>query len=101
MKLRSLLADKIFLMVVLALTVGGLVFLSSASVALSENRFGTIYYFSLRHIFAILTGAALFSAIQTVSYRFWKKISFIILFGALLMMIFVFVPVQICAFIHL
>ncbi|KKW22184.1 MAG: Stage V sporulation protein E (Required for spore cortex synthesis) [Parcubacteria group bacterium GW2011_GWA1_51_12] len=75
MKLRSLLADKIFLMVVLALTVGGLVFLSSASVALSENRFGTIYYFSLRHIFAILVGAALFLAIQTVPYRFWKKLA--------------------------
>jgi len=75
MKLRSLLADKIFLFVISALTVGGLVFVSSASVALSENKFGTIYYFSLRHIFAILTGAALFLAIQTVSYRFWKKIA--------------------------
>src|SRR3989344_2262373 len=75
MKLRSLLADKIFLFVISALTVGGLVFVSSASVALSENKFGTIYYFSLRHIFAILTGAALFLAIQTVSFRFWKKIA--------------------------
>src|SRR3990167_8028080 len=75
MKLRSLLADKIFLFVISALTVGGLVFVSSVYVALSENKFGTIYYFSLRHIFAILTGAALFLAIQTVSYRFWKKIA--------------------------
>ncbi len=91
MKLRSLLADKIFLVVVSALTIGGLVFLSSASVALSENKFGTIYYFSLRHIFAILIGVALFLVIQTVSYRFWKKLALpLMVFSILLLFVILF-----------
>lgn len=77
----------------LLLLIFGLVVLSSAGIVEGQKKFGSSYYY-LTHqlLYGVLPGLGLMFLFYKVDYRFWKKISLIILFGALLMMILVFMP---------
>jgi len=85
--------EKRLLFITLILLAFGLIVLSSAGIIDGDKKFGDSYYYLKKQLlYGVLPGLLLFFLFSKIDYRFWKKISFIILFGALLMMIFVFVP---------
>lgn len=79
--------------ITLVLLIFGLVVLSSAGIVEGQKKFGSSYYY-LNHqiLYGVLPGLALMFLLSKIDYKFWKKISLPILFGALLMMILVFLP---------
>ena len=85
--------EKRLLFITFVLLVFGLVVLSSAGIIDGDKKFGDSYYYLKKQLlYGVLPGLLLFFLFSKVDYRFWKKVSFIILFGSLLLMIFVFVP---------
>ena len=85
--------DKRLLFITLILLVFGLIVLSSAGIIEGDKKFGDSYYYLKKQIlYGVAPGLLLFFLFSKIDYRFWKKISFIILFGSLLLMILVFVP---------
>lgn len=79
--------------VTLLLLIFGLVVLSSAGIVEGQKKFGSAYYY-LNHqlIYGVLPGLILMYLFYKVDYKFWKKVSFPVLFGALTLMILVFIP---------
>jgi cell division protein FtsW len=85
--------EKRLLLITFILLVFGLIVLSSAGIIDGDKKFGDSYYYLKKQLlYGVLPGLLLFFLFSKIDYRFWKKISFIILFGALLLMILVFVP---------
>jgi len=85
--------EKRLLFITLILLVFGLIVLSSAGIIDGDKKFGDSYYYLKKQLlYGVLPGLLLFFLFSKIDYRFWKKISFVILFGSLLLMIFVFVP---------
>ena len=85
--------EKRLLLVTLILLAFGLIVLSSAGIIDGDKKFGDSYYYLKKQLlYGVLPGLLLFFLFSKIDYRFWKKISFIILFGSLLLMILVFVP---------
>jgi len=85
--------QKRLLFVTLILLVFGLIILSSAGIVEGQKKFGSPYYYLSKQIlYGVLPGLFLFFLFSKIDYRFWKKVSFVILFGSLLLMILVFVP---------
>jgi len=77
----------------LVLLIFGLVVLSSAGVVEGQKKFGSPnYYLTHQLLYGILPGLGLMFLFYKIDYKFWKKISLLILFGALLLMILVFIP---------
>jgi len=81
------------LVVILILVVFGLIVLSSAGIIESQKTFGSSYYY-LNHqlLYGVLPGLFLMFLFFKIDYKFWKKVALPILFGTLLMMVFVFLP---------
>src|SRR3989344_3514111 len=85
--------EKRLLLLTFILLAFGLIVLSSAGIIDGDKKFGGSYYYLKKQLlYGVLPGLLLFFLFSKIDYRFWKKISFIILFGSLLLMIFVFVP---------
>ncbi|MBI4158161.1 MAG: putative lipid II flippase FtsW [Candidatus Yanofskybacteria bacterium] len=85
--------ERRLLFITLILLVFGLIVLSSAGIVEGQKKFGSSYYYLSKQIlYGVLPGLLLFFLFSKIDYRFWKKTSFIILFGSLLLMILVFVP---------
>ena len=77
----------------LILLIFGLIVLSSAGIVEGQKKFGSAYYyFNHQLLYGVLPGLALMFLFSKIDYRFWKKISFLILFGALFLMVLVFMP---------
>ena len=89
---RESISDIPFVAISAALIVGGLFFISSASVALSAKRFGNIYYYSLRQLLAILIGLALFLVVQRIPLKFWKRFAVALFSGAVVLLGLVLLP---------
>lgn len=80
-------------MITLILLIFGLIVLSSAGIIDGDKKFGDSYYYLKKQLlYGVLPGLLLFFLFSKIDYRFWKRISFIILFGSLVLMILVFVP---------
>ncbi|MEK7125100.1 MAG: putative lipid II flippase FtsW [Patescibacteria group bacterium] len=75
------------------LLVLGLVMLSSAGIMDGQKKFGSPYYY-LKHqlLFGVLPGLVLAWFLSRINYRFWRGTSWLVLFGALTLMILVFTP---------
>jgi cell division protein FtsW len=85
--------SKAILAITLVLLVFGLVVLSSAGIVDGQKKFGSSYYYLGRQILVgVLPGLALMFVFSKIDYKFWKKVSLPILFGALFLMILVFLP---------
>src|SRR3989344_8121074 len=85
--------EKRLLFITLILLVFGLVVLSSAGIVEGQKKFGdSFYYLKKQVLLGILPGLLLFFLFSKIDYKFWKKISLIVLFVSLLLMIFVFIP---------
>src|SRR3989344_9089298 len=75
------------------LLVFGLTMLSSAGIVDAQRKFGSSYYYFYNQLlFGILPGLLLAYLISRIKYDVWRKISLPILFGALFLMVLVFVP---------
>ncbi len=85
-------AKMIFALTLLIL-IFGLVILSSAGIVEGQKKFGSSYYY-LTHqlLYGVLPGLGLMFLLAKVDYKFWKKVSLIVLFGALILMMLVFMP---------
>src|SRR4030042_6336008 len=86
-------SDQILPTTIFALLVFGLVILSSAGVAISQQRFGDPYYFFKHQLFyGVLPGLVLMYIVQKIDYRFWKKIAFPFFVINLFLLVLVFIP---------
>jgi len=84
---------KMLLIVVLILLAFGLVMLSSAGIVDAQKKFGSPYYYITHQLlYSILPGLALLFLFSRINYKLWKKLSLVILFGALMLMLLVFLP---------
>jgi cell division protein FtsW len=85
--------DKIFLGIVTALTVGGIIMFVSASLGIlakNEVKFYGVLVSQL--LFGLLSGAIVMWIALKIPYKFWREYSLIIFIGALLLTSLVFVP---------
>lgn len=79
--------------IVMTLLVGGLIVLSSASIAVSLDGYGTPYHFVFRQVLVgVLPGLAALLVLWRVPYRFWRKLALPGLLIGLVLMGLVFVP---------
>src|SRR5436305_2043592 len=79
--------------ITLLLLISGLIILSSAGIVEGQKKFGSSYYY-LTHqlLYGVLPGIGLMFLFAKIDYKLWKKVSLLILFGALVLMILVFIP---------
>ncbi|PIR73569.1 MAG: putative lipid II flippase FtsW [Candidatus Moranbacteria bacterium CG10_big_fil_rev_8_21_14_0_10_35_21] len=84
--------DKKLLWVALALFVFGLVMIASAGISYSQIRFDDPYFFFKRQLFGFGIGLVALYFFQKVDYGFWKKISFPLFLGSLVLLVLVFIP---------
>ena len=82
------------LMIILFILVGfGLLMLSSASLAISQERFDKPYYYFFHQlIYGVGIGVILFFLIQKIHYKLWKKLAIVILAVSIIFLILVFIP---------
>lgn len=85
--------EKRLLFITLILLVFGLIVLSSAGIVEGQKKFGPAYYYLNKQIlYGVLPGLFLFFLFSKIDYRFWRKVSPLVLFVSLVLMIMVFVP---------
>lgn len=85
--------DYILLFITFALVVFGLVALSSVSVVASQENFRESYhYFKHQLLYGVMTGLVMWLIVQKIDYRFWKKISILLLFLSIILLFLVFIP---------
>ena len=84
---------KVILATTLILLLFGLVILSSAGIIEGQKKFGSSYYY-LTHqlLYGVLPGLFFMFVLSRFNYKIWKKLSLPILFGALALVILVFIP---------
>jgi len=85
--------DYVFLGLIVAVVIFGLVMLSSASSAVAYEKFGDNYWY-LKHqiIFGLLPGLAAFFLAARVDYRKWKKYALPFLIASVVLLLLVFIP---------
>jgi len=89
---QSVKVDVAFLLIVLSLIMIGLITLSSASSAISEDISGTPFYYLTRQIFAVFIGfmCALFCFFVPTQY--WKNLGPLLLILGLILLVIVLIP---------
>ena len=89
---QDLKIDSVLLIVILMLIMIGLITLFSASSAVSENDFGTPFYYLNRQLFAIFLGSigAFFCLMIPIDY--WEKMGPILLVIGIFLLIIVLIP---------
>ena len=89
---QGLKIDSVLLIVILMLIMIGLITLFSASSAVSENDFGTPFYYLNRQLFAIFLGSigAFFCLMIPIDY--WEKMGPILLVIGIFLLIIVLIP---------
>lgn len=86
-------ADKPLLIITLALVFGGFLILASASMALAQNNFGAIGYYTLRQLlYGGLGGAILLLAVSAFPYRRLRKLALPLMLISFLMLALLFIP---------
>jgi cell division protein FtsW len=85
-------ADRLFLLAVGALSIIGLVMLSSASAVVSYAKFGNTYHYFLHQLIAVGIGAVLFYIFSKQDYRLWRRYALWALIASVLLLILVFIP---------
>ncbi len=85
--------SKVLFGMTMILLIFGLVVLSSAGLVEGQKNFGSPYYYLNRQLLlGVLPGLILMFIFRKIDYKFLKKISFLILLGALFMLLAVFAP---------
>jgi len=83
-------SDYILSLTVFILLILGLVMISSASVVISYDRFGSNNYFLIRQIINAAIGIGFLIVFYLIDYRFWKKVAFILLILTIFLLLLVF-----------
>lgn len=92
-RLRSpLQIDPALLGLAVALLIGGMVILTSASISISENLHGDPFYFVGRQAIAALLGGAAGFAVLFIPMRFWGDVGPLLLLIGLLLLLAVLIP---------
>jgi len=84
--------SKPLLIITLVLLVFGLIVLSSAGIVEGQKKFGFSYYYFYQQLISVGIGLLAMFIFSRINYKFWKKMSVLILLGALFLMILVFMP---------
>lgn len=84
--------DYWLLFVVTALTLFGLLMISSSSVVISFERFGANWYYLSRQAIAVLVGMVALAISANIDYRFWRKIASPLMAISLVLLVLVFIP---------
>ncbi len=84
--------DRPLLITVFLLLGIGLVMVASAGVAYGNLRFEDGAFFFKRQMFGVAVGLVALFVFQGISYRFWKKISIPLFFGAIGLLVLVLIP---------
>ncbi|MBW6440802.1 putative lipid II flippase FtsW [Patescibacteria group bacterium] len=92
MKLKNI--DKSLFITVIALSVFGLIIISSASVVMSYNKFGYNNHYYLLHqfLYGFLPGIILLYLIQKIDYKILKNYAPLFLVATLILSLIVFIP---------
>lgn len=84
--------DPVLSTIVLALLLGGMVILASASISISENVAGNPFYFVQRQLLAALIGGAAGGFCLFVPMRVWQSLGPLILLVGIALLVLVLVP---------
>lgn len=91
--MKSRQPDYILLSVIAILVVFGLIMISSASVALSQEKFNESYYYLKNQLIrGVLPGLALALVAYFIPYQFWRKLALPLLIIAIAGLVLVFFP---------
>ncbi|MFY9484183.1 MAG: putative lipid II flippase FtsW [Patescibacteria group bacterium] len=84
--------DYWLLFVVTALTLFGILMISSSSVVISFERFGTNWYYLTRQAIAVVVGMLALAISANIDYRFWRKIASPLMGISIVLLVLVFIP---------
>ena len=84
--------DPVLLTLVLALLLGGLVILASASISISDNAVGNPFYYLQRQLLAAAIGAVAGGACLFIPMRVWQSLGPLLLFAGLALLVLVLIP---------
>ena len=84
--------DPVLLSIGLALLVGGLVILASASISVSDNAVGDPFYYVQRQVIAALIGAAAAFICLFIPMSVWRNLGPLMLLIALALLVVVLIP---------
>jgi len=84
--------DPVMLGIVLALLMGGLVILASASISISDNVTGNPFFYVQRQLLAATIGAVAGVVCLYIPMRVWQSLSPVVLFVGFLLLAVVLVP---------
>jgi len=91
--MRKYRPDKGLVIVIFSLFILGLFILFTASIFISRENTGKPYYYFLHQLlYGGVVGLILFFIFSKIDYRFWKKISLLILFVSLILLVLLFIP---------
>lgn len=91
--MRTKKPDKGLIIIIFLLLIFGLAILFSSSIVISQEQTGKPYYYFFHQlIYGGVLGIIAFFICQKINYKFWKKFSLLIFFGALILCALVFVP---------
>lgn len=92
MRIRAGKPDYLLAMVVFLMCLFGIVMISSASIVISQERFGSNFYYVTHQIISFVVGLLALLVGYFVDYRVWRKYSFIFFLATLVLLIAVFFP---------
>lgn len=85
--------DPVFMSILIALLIFGLIMLTSASSALGQYEHKDSFYYLKHQLFnGMILGAIAFIFMSVVDYRVWKKNAFILLVISMVLLLLVFTP---------
>ncbi|MCF7860075.1 putative lipid II flippase FtsW [Patescibacteria group bacterium] len=84
--------DRLFLLAVGALSIIGLVMLSSASAVVSYSKFANTYHYFVHQLIAVAIGAGFFYIFSKQDYRVWRRYALWALIASILLLVLVFIP---------
>jgi len=84
--------DYIFALIVILLTFFGIVMISSSSMVISFEKYGSNYHYVIRQLISLAVGIVSLFITYSIDYRFWKKIAFWMFLMTVILLILVFVP---------
>ncbi len=92
-RLRTTLqVDPVLLTLVLALLLGGLVILASASISISENAAGNPFFYLQRQLLAAVIGVVAGSICLFIPMQFWRSVGPLLLLCGIALLVLVLVP---------
>jgi cell division protein FtsW len=92
MRIRPGKPDYLLALIVFLMCLFGIIMISSASIVISAERFGSDFYYVSHQIIAFVVGLIALLVGYFIDYRFWRKYSLILFLITIIMLIGVFIP---------